>query len=121
MDWDIYPTPFSECTTVQPDPSTVTFLDAATDNGFINSNPYVSLSGYPAPFTDRGPDDTGAAFQFRFDPLASGETTVFNIYYGAAGSQAEAVGAIAAAGLEVFSFGKPSSYGSCTGELSTSR
>ena len=118
MDWDIYPTPFSECVTVQPDPSTVDFLEAASSDGFVNSNPYAFLAGNPAPFTDLGPSDIGAAFQFKFNPLASGETTSFNIYYGAAGTQAEAEDAIAAAGLEVFSFGKPSAGGNCTGELS---
>ena len=123
MDWDIYPTPLDECVTVQPDPASVNFLVAANNNGFASSDPYSSiniglggLTNSPFTFTDLGPRDHGAAFDFQFGPLGDGETLTFNTYYGAAGDQAEAEGALAAIGAEAYSFGKPSKGGVCTGK-----
>jgi len=124
-DWDIYPTPFSECVTIQPDPSTVAFLESATNNGFSTSNPYVPPGvlytglgfGPPdgaAPFTDFGPLDHGANFDFKFNTLEPGSKFSFNIYYGAAANQAEAEETLGAVFAEAYSFGKPrDSSGAC--------
>jgi len=114
FDWDIFPTPFSECTTVQPDPSLVKNLVKSSNDGFMSSNPYAtfssraygSASGF-GPFTDLGPQDHGAAFQFQFGPLATGESVTFNTYYGAAANEAGAKEALGIVGAEVYSFGKP--------------
>lgn len=125
FDWDVYPTRFNECVTIQPDPSTVDFLAAATNDGFVSSNPYTALTnrGGTAPFTDLGPKDHGAAFDFQFEPLAAGESFTFKTYYGAAGNEADAGAALGAVGAEVYSFGKPAAAsGGCTGKsYSTSR
>ncbi|KAL7463371.1 hypothetical protein ACHAXS_003745 [Conticribra weissflogii] len=73
--------------------------------------------GY-APFTDLGPQDHGAAFDFQFGPLNQGESVTFNIYYGAAGSEVEAQEALGIVAAEVYSIGKPfdPETGGCTGE-----
>lgn len=101
----------------------------ATNDGFVNSDPYASLSSGAvsrfyqfAPFTDFGPYDHGAMFQFKFDPLPPGATKTFNIYYGAAGNQADAEAALQAVRAEVYSFGKPSdpSTSTCVGEYCSS-
>jgi hypothetical protein len=94
VDWDIFPTQFNECVTIQPDPSTVQFLESADSNGFTDSNPYVNTPWTAAPFTDLGPTDHGANFNFKFDPLPPGGTFSFNIYYGAAANQEEALHAV---------------------------
>ena len=61
---------------------------------------------FPAPFTDQIADH-GASFEFQFDPLDAGEQVQFKIYYGAAGSQTDAVEALASVGAEVYSLAKP--------------
>ena len=114
MDWDIFPTQFSECVTIQPDPSTVAFLETANDNGFTNSNPYVGSGGTPAPFTDLGPVDRGANFNFKFDALAPGSSFSFKTYYGAGANQEEAEDALSSVAAEAYSFGKPNVGGACT-------
>lgn len=55
MDWDVYPTPFNECVTIQPDPSLVTNLVNATNDGFMSTDPYQSITdlGGIAPFTGK--------------------------------------------------------------------
>ena len=116
MDWDIYPTPFNECSTVQPDPNIIgDFLFAANNNGFSTSDPYASSSGVSAPFTNLGPIDHGANFDFRFDPLNPGDAFSFNIYYGATGNQEDAEEALLLVSAEAYSFGKPNNgAGGCS-------
>ena len=115
MDWDIFPTQFSECVTIQPDPSTVNFLDSADNNGFTSSNPYVDSFGTPAPFTDFGPRDHGANFNFKFNALVPGSSFSFKTYYGAGANQEEAEDALRSVAAEAYSFGKPSNAGfACT-------
>ena len=119
MDWDIFPTEFAECVTIQPDPSTVVFLETAENNGFSSSNPYVGSVGSapldtPAPFTDLGPFDHGATFNFKFNALDPGSSFSFKTYYGAGGNQEEAEGALSSVAAEAYSFGKPNVGGACT-------
>jgi hypothetical protein len=117
MDWDIHPTPFSECVTIQPDPSTVEFLESADSNGFQTSNPYNFWPWVSAPFTDLGPSDHGANFNFKFDPIPPSESFSFNIYYGAGANQEEAMDAIISVAAEMYSFGKPrNANGNCMGD-----
>ena len=100
---------FSECVTIQPNPAIATdSLIAATTNGFTSSDPYVTLTGIPAPVTDLGPLDHGAAFDFQFGPLNAGDSFVFNTYYGATESQSEAEATLGYVSAQAYSFGKPS-------------
>jgi type IV pilus assembly protein PilY1 len=109
MDWDIEPTDRSEFVTIAGLPATN--LLSANDNGFATSNPFggspPNLAGCAAGnFTDCGPADHGAVFDFAFPALAAGESRVFNIFYGAAGTEAAADLARTVAGVEVYSYGQ---------------
>ena len=112
MDWDVPPTEFSEFVTIQGWPATN--LIGSSDDGFVDGNPNVALSTL-APdavlngnFTDSGPADHGAVFDFSFGTLASGDMQDFQIFYGAAASEADALVALGDVGAEVFSLGQPS-------------
>ena len=113
MDWDVPDTEFSEFVTIGGWPATN--LIGSSDDGFVEGNPNTPLTTL-APdavlngnFTDSGPDDHGAVFDFGFGTLAVGEMEDFQIYYGAAASEADAMLALGAVGAEVFSLGQPSS------------
>ena len=102
--------------TIQPDPDTVAYLVSANNNGFAPSDPYESMydlgqltgrGGRMAPFSNYGPNDHGANFQFEFDPLDAGKSLSFNIYYGAAESQKDAEGALRSVLAEAYSLAKP--------------
>ena len=118
MDWDIPPTEFSEMVTIQGVGATNLVL--SHDNGFENVDPLASASTIAimsgttnANFTDFGPDDHGAYFLFNFGTLAANSSKTFNIFYGAAGSEAAALAALGTVGAEVYSLGQ--SNGSVTG------
>ena len=109
MDWDIEPTAFSEYATIDGD-SDSEFLRFTSDDGFAGADPLsgpssINETGF---FTDSGPDDHGALFDFGFGALAPLETRTFSIFYGAAPDEASAVSAVAAAQAEVWSFGQAS-------------
>lgn len=112
MDWDVPPTEFREFVTIQGWPATR--LVASSDDGFATGNPNVPLTSISGSsvvngnFTDSGPDDHGAAFDFSFGTIASGASVGFTIFYGAAASEADALAALAAVGAEVYSLGQPS-------------
>jgi hypothetical protein len=112
---------FSECVTIQPDPSASSFLVDATSYAYNRVDFGYPLAGppdgTPAPFTDLGPGDHGAGFDFKFGPLDAGDCMVFNIYYGAAASQADAEDAVSCVDAEVYAFAKPSIDGVCTGKF----
>lgn len=109
MDWDVEPTPFNEFVTI--DGGTATQLLFDSNNGFETANPLGPRTdlGFTGNFTDAGPADHGALFDFGFGALGAGETTSFRIFYGAAGDEVGANAAVAASGAEVFSYGQPSS------------
>ena len=126
FDWDVFPTPFSECSTIQPHPSTVSALVNSSNDGFMSANPYAAFTSIPYAtsdgfnnFTDLGPQDHGASFQFQFGPLSDGSSVTFNTYYGAAANEAEAKAALGAVGAEVYSIAKPKDpdTGGCAGEM----
>jgi hypothetical protein len=108
MDWDIEPTPFYEFVTIKGGNATALLFDS--NNGFESANPLGTRSdiGFTGDFTDAGPNDHGALFDFGFGALADGDSTVFNIFYGGAASEAAAEEAINQVGAEVFSIGEPS-------------
>ncbi len=110
MDWDVAPTTFSEFVTLQGWPATA--LIASSDDGFENPNPNVAtLGSITAPvnsnFSDSGPADHGAGFDFSFGTLAADGTQTFTIFYGAAGTVDEALAALGTVGAEVYSLGYP--------------
>ena len=126
MDWDIPPTPFSECVSIFYGGGTKPRdLEYVTDDGFEGPNPLDDTStgginfscptgGAPCPVYDNGPSDHGANFQFlflnddlTFVTLAPGEELKFVIYYGAAANKVEADAALAASGAELASYGYP--------------
>lgn len=118
MDWDVPPTEFSEYVTIKG-VATTTLLEQSGDNGFNTANPIGGYSNInPACLdqdcTDVGPADHGAYFRFNFGSLADGESYSFDIFYGAASTEAGALAAIGAVGAELYSLGQ-SNGGQVTG------
>jgi hypothetical protein len=111
MDWDVEPTAFSEFVTM--DPGNASDLVFTSNDGFASANPLSGERdlGHTGKFTDAGPADHGALFDFDFGALAAGATLRFNTYYGGAGTEADALAALAAVGAEAYSFGQPSTDG----------
>ena len=110
MDWDIPPTEFSEFVTIGGLPATA--VTSSDDNGFSDANPFAAASPIDSAtlnvnFVHDGPADHGAFFDFDFGTLAPGGSVQFKIYYGAAGSENEAMAALAQIGAEVYSLGEP--------------
>src|SRR6185503_12044834 len=114
MDWDIEPTAFNEFSTVIKGDSTN--LVFTSDNGFASANPLSGPSSILATntFIDSGPADHGALFDFSFGTLNPGQSKSFITYYGAAGTERDAVTAIARVGAEAYSFGQSSTPGGKT-------
>lgn len=106
MDWDIEPTAFSEYVTINS--GTSTNLLYTSDNGFETANPLGSRSSirFVGDAIDNGPYDHGALFDFGFDAIDPEESVQFNIYYGAAPTESDALAALGAVGAEVFSLGQ---------------
>jgi PEP-CTERM motif len=122
MDWDVPPTEFTEFVTIKGTSST-TLLEESGANGFNSSDPLAvyGASGYGChnvDCTDAGAADHGAYFRFNFGSLADGESYTFSIFYGAAGSEVDALAAVSAQGLELYSFGQ-SDGGQRTGAPAT--
>ena len=134
MDWDTEPTPFSEFVTLQGWPATN--LLNSSDDGFEPANPLFATSSISAcapagaNFTDCGPSDHGARFDFGFDALlgvddpTTGDVDetmrTFTIFYGAAPTEVAADLARAVVGAEVYSYGQcNASAALCTGGAST--
>ncbi len=115
MDWDIPDTEFNEFVTIGGWPAAN--LIGSSDDGFVDGNPNVPLTTIAADavlndnFENSGPDDHGAVFDFGFGALAVGDTQEFQMFYGAAPSEADALLSLGEVGAEVFSLGKPSSPG----------
>ncbi len=112
MDWDVPPTPFNEFVTIQGTAAEPTVL-YADNNGFQTPGPLFGRFslGAVGDFVDFGPADHGALFDLGFGSLASGATRQFTIFYGAAGTEADALAAINAVGATVYSLGQPSVLG----------
>jgi type IV pilus assembly protein PilY1 len=109
FDWDVEPTTFSELVTIGGSAGATAVLKA-TNDGFCNSNVFTACNtrgGAPVgDITDFGPLDHGANFDFDFGALKDGESFTFEIFYGAALTEAGAIAALAAVGAEVFSLGQ---------------
>jgi type IV pilus assembly protein PilY1 len=112
MDWDVPPTEFQEYVTIKGTAST-TLLELSGDNGFNSANPLAAYTNRDpaclnADCIDSGVDDHGAYFRFNFGSLADAASYEFDIFYGAAATEREAIAAIAAEGLELYSLGQSS-------------
>ena len=108
MDWDVEPTAFNEFSTVQTgNASEIVFT---SNDGFATADALAGPSdlGSTGNFTDAGPDDHGALFDFDFGSLAAGSTKTFATFYGAAGTETAAAAALSAVDAEAYSFGQPS-------------
>lgn len=114
MDWDIEPTAFSEFVTIRR--GTTSTLLFSNNNGFLSGDPFEARSPTGGiaeatvtnvDFTDVGPADHGALFDFGFGALDPGASTTFRIYYGAAPDEASADTTVSKAALEMFSYGQP--------------
>lgn len=123
MDWDVPPTEFAEYVTIKGT-ATTTLLERSHNNGFNTANPLggdAPINGATADvdFTDVGAADHGAYFRFNFGTLEDGEEYTFEIFYGAAGNEADALAAVAAADIELYSLGQSSRGGEITGSPAT--
>lgn len=113
MDWDVPLTEFDEYVTIKGT-ATTTLLELSHDDGFESANPLDTSSNAilagttDVDFTDSGPTDHGAFFRFNFGTLAVGESYKFSIFYGATGTEREALAAISAESIELFSLGQSS-------------
>ncbi|NES87953.1 MULTISPECIES: PEP-CTERM sorting domain-containing protein [Okeania] len=107
MDWDIEPTAFREFVTIQGTEEATNVL-FASDDGFASANPLSSRSSrlFTGDAVDSGPSDHGALFDFGFGSLGSGDSKSFNIFYGGAFTEVEALAALGAVGAEVYSLGQ---------------
>jgi type IV pilus assembly protein PilY1 len=106
MDWDI-PTPGQEVVSLAGWPATN--LIGTSSNGFADEDVFAdpgTICSAPqnANFTDVGPCDHGANFDFGFPALAAGASQTLTIFYGAAANLAEAKAALGAVGAEVASW-----------------
>jgi hypothetical protein len=106
MDWDV-PTPGNEVVSLTG--WGATNLIGTSSNGFIDENVFNdpgSLCGAPqnANFTNIGPCDHGANFDFAFPALGAGASQSLTIFYGAAGNLTGAKAALGAVGAEVASW-----------------
>jgi hypothetical protein len=131
IDWDVEPTPFADVVTLRGNPSRPNPLFRSTNNGFENPNPLQAVRFPLGPFlnvdfTDVGPFDHGALFDFRFmgptltedGVLRPGESKKITIFYGAAPTEAAALAGLAAEGVEVWTLGQTAT-GGATGTPNT--
>jgi hypothetical protein len=112
MDWDVPLTEFAEFVTIQG--ALLGDLVFSGDNGFCSARAGSACAAIlpgttNTNFVDSGPADHGAVFDFNFGTLAAGESKTFKIFYGAAGTEAAALAALALVGAEgIYSLGQSS-------------
>jgi hypothetical protein len=113
MDWDVEPTAFQEFVTVGVFGAAPPELVWTNNNGFATPDPLAPRPDLGATgfYQDFGPDDTGAMFDFNFGQLGPNETKTFQLFYGAASSEQQALGALQAVGASVYSLGESSNAG----------
>jgi type IV pilus assembly protein PilY1 len=117
MAWDPSPTPGRAFVTIQG--VGAGNLLFSSDNGYASANP-LDPAGFILPgtvntnFTDSGPTDHGAVFDFGFGTLAPGQSVAFSLFYGTAATEAEALAALAAVGAEVYSLAQSDTPGGPT-------
>lgn len=77
---------------------------AAVFSAFSATNPISSTVNID--FVDAGPADQGSVFDFAFGELAAGESRIFNIFYGAAANEADALAALNMVNPSLYSLGQ---------------
>lgn len=114
MDWDVPPNEFNEYVTIFGNGATNLLYTG--NNGFASADPLTGFErfdgtggqfcGQSVDFVDCGTGDHGALFDFGFGSLDPGSSVTFNIYYGAAANELDALAALFAVGAEVYSLGQ---------------
>jgi hypothetical protein len=89
-------------------PEDAQYVLTTTDNGFNNPNPvYPALAQLASgQFTDLGPGDLGASFDFQL-PTSILAPTTFTLYYGAGKDAADAMDALSKVGVGTYALAKP--------------
>ena len=108
MDWDITPTETKEyITIIGTDASKLIY---SSDNGFCYDNPliacdplYRAIGTLNVDFEDIGPADNGAVFDLDLGPLSPGQSVKFDMFYGVAPGEINALAALAKVGAEIAS------------------
>ncbi len=106
MDWDVEPTAFDDFVTIA---GSSPYLIESTNDGFAHPDPltFATDLGHRGTFTDVGPFDHGALFDFSFGEIEPDDTRQFRLFYGAAPSEEVADFAIEAVSADVWSYGQP--------------
>lgn len=107
VDWDVEPTPFDEYVTIEGEKTSD--LRYSSNEGFADQDPLSPLQNWGASgfFTDHGPEDQGALFDFVLGSLAPGEKRTLSAFYGAAADEQTALAAVAEVGAKVYSLAQP--------------
>jgi len=110
MDFDTEPTAFSEYITINR--GGASNLLTTSDDGFERADPLFTTTSIAAcapvgaSFTDCGPNDHGARFDFGFPGLAVDGERKFTIFYGAAPTEALADAARGLVNAGVYAYGQ---------------
>ncbi|WP_438026719.1 thrombospondin type 3 repeat-containing protein [Sorangium sp. So ce233] len=107
VDWHVPPASEQPSEFVSIDPGTSSAL-FHTDTHFTPGSGLPTAGHALSSVTDAGPADLGAVFDFDFGALAPGDSQVFRLFYGAAGTETEALDALSAVGAEAYSLAQPS-------------
>ncbi|WP_437592074.1 kelch repeat-containing protein [Sorangium sp. So ce1000] len=114
VDWSVEPTDLWAAEYVTLDPGTSSALLRTDTHPEAGGDPFNYLAYGPGPVTDAGPEDLGAMFDFDFGALEPSGAHVFRVFYGAAGTEAEALDALSAVGAEAYSLAQPAIEGGDT-------
>ncbi|MFM8971269.1 MAG: hypothetical protein ACKOOG_01220 [Actinomycetota bacterium] len=108
IDWAIEPTAAAEYVTVET--GTASTIVFSSDDGFASADPLAGPSeiAFSGEALDDGPNDHGALFDFDFGNLGANAEKTFKLYYGAAASEPEILGALSAVSAEAYSLGQAS-------------
>lgn len=114
VDWDVEPTEFSEYVTISE--GSLSELVFSSNDGFSDPNPLGQRtdSGATGSFTDSGPSDQGATFDFKLGSLGAGQKKTFKLFYGAAATEGAAISAVQKVGADVYSLAQPDTQNGAT-------
>lgn len=114
VDWAVDPAPGHEYVTLHATVPAPSWLLWSSDDGGAGASPLLGASqlfasGPPAgsDFDDVGPLDHGALFDLNLGCLGPSDSAAFQMYYGAAPTEAAALAALAAVGAQAWSLAQP--------------
>ncbi len=114
VDWNAEPTGGAEFVTIRAAAATPALLLFSSDDGKASANPTAGASAFlfTGPPTgvntdDSGPSDHGALFDLALGCLGPGDTVTFQMFYGAAPSEATASSALSTVGAQAWSLAQP--------------